>query len=673
MARFRQKLSADLQKRIRSAYKDWPLDEEQFELRTGWAESYEGMFARNFSSILGEDELLDMVLTRGRAILTGRAGDGKTWLLRRLHMRMLDRGGFPLFLDLKTWSADDYSKWSEWTSDSVGDAADFLLRSFSAVGIGVIDFDRVAPSLQKLLLVDGLNEVNSSIGVQIIAILDELVRSQINLSVLVSDRLTRRELPPTTSRWSIGMVLPLSTEQIKAFAGRQAELNNATLLDSPFFLNALRKGNVKAVRRSEASEQFLLKHGRLSASDLDRVAHAAYQAYSALKSRVIQRGEIERVAGTETLIALEKAGILIPLDDDGAYFAHHLIHDYLAARHFAKLPCEGWTPKSFAALSFDASSFDAIGLVFEQVESDRADRFLRQLYDWNLYAAGYALAQATDADVRVGAEMRTVMYAMLAEKRFDSILATRERATDSLAVIQLSDVKPYLSAKSREQIICAVERFITAKEWFLKWKAIFITRQAIELQSDDLTLLKSPDSIIGWTVSNVAKRPKVDSELPQLLSHWLREELGETPRWRIAHVLGAYPTSTSLVMLRELLDADPDASVRYGTIRSIVELASRASQTLRSEVSDTIRSRVASIREQPKIYEELRSSLLLELAPPNREWFNFVAEVVRAFFIETDDTSERDLWRRCLSEAEHLYLDQTTPSDEARGARRRLS
>ena len=218
-----------------------------------------------------------------------------------------------------------------------------------------------------------------------------------------------------------------------------------------------------------------------------------------------------------------------------------------------------------------------------------------------------------------------------------------------------------------------MEGFQSDSGWFGEWKAIFVTRQARELDIEVLSLLRSPDSIIGWTVANVAKRCEVDDTVPPILVQWLQQGLGEIPRWRIAHVLGAHPTRRSLEILLSLLDTDTDESVRYGTIRSIMELASRANPELRGQALEVILARVESIRRQPKIYEELRSSILLDRTPPNRDWFAFVTELIRAFFVVTDNTSERDLWRRYLSDAERLYLGRTAPEIEAGRFRRRQS
>src|SRR5262249_35932300 len=99
-----------LQMRVRAGEicRRWPLDDVQFSIRTGWAKNYSDIFSGQFERVLQEQNIVDSVLDRGRAILTGRGGDGKTWLLRRLYKQILDRGQLPVFLDLKQWTGADY-------------------------------------------------------------------------------------------------------------------------------------------------------------------------------------------------------------------------------------------------------------------------------------------------------------------------------------------------------------------------------------------------------------------------------------------------------------------------------------------------------------------------------------------------------------------------------------
>lgn len=204
--------------------------------------------------------------------------------------------GLPIFLDLKQWTGADYDFWDKWTSNDVGDGADFLLRRFSRLDLGVVDLDAVRPDVRKILFIDGLNEITSHVGTQILRMLDELVRNQIHLSVFVADRLIRRELP-NAARWSIGKPLPLSDAQVRRYLGADTKVDD--ILRCPFFLDAALRFHVEGTRRSQASQRFLVQHGGLAENQLDRVARPAFEAYRHFKSRVFDRAEFAREAGQE--------------------------------------------------------------------------------------------------------------------------------------------------------------------------------------------------------------------------------------------------------------------------------------------------------------------------------------------------------------------------------------
>jgi hypothetical protein len=430
------------------------------------------------------------------------------------------------------------------------------------------------------------------------------------------------------------------------------------ILSSPFFLDAALRYNIEGHRRSQASERFLIAHGELKPAHLDRVAAAAFDAYERLRARVFDRAEFAMLAGEEATGALERSRTLITTSEAKSYFAHHLLHDYLAARHVARLPSELWTPRTLSIISFDASSFDAVELVFEQLQQQKADLFLRQIYDWNLYAAGYALAQEQDAYAAASKEMRAVIFAMLAEKRFDFILATRQRATDALAFMQLADAAKFREATSLDLVFKALDKVESNEIWFNEWRTLFSTTPQTELNFETFASIRSYDSIIGWTVANVAKRSTINEDASAALAQWVQDEINPTVRWRIAHALGAFPSRTSLDTLLQLLDNDPDGYVRYGSIRSIVELAARSNTEFQGTISDAIGTRAETISDQPRVLGELRTSLLVDPDIVTSEWIAFVQNIVRKMFSATDEFKERDLWRRRLYDAETLYTSR---------------
>lgn len=639
-------------RRAKEISQTWPNEQPAFKLQTGWSQSYDRVLSREYSFVLDESGVLDRPISGGRAILAGRGGSGKSALLRRLHNRALKSGVVPVFVDLKQWTGSHYAEWADWTCDNIGDGADFLVRKFSGLGIGLIDLDRLPPDTTKLIFVDGLNEITARVGSEILNALDEIVATQIMTSVLVVDRLLRRDLPKA-ERWWIGSPLPLALDEVQRHLRKTVVAEN-DLRRLPFFLAAELRNGAGAVGRTERLRQLIQLHGGLTDAELTVLATAAFEAYRNSRSRTFPRGEFEAVAGAALIDKLQQSGI-IDFNEAGGYFDHQIQHDFLAATHVASLDADDWNPDLFRALTLESSSFDAIELAFEQLAPDRADVFLQKLYDWNLYAAGYALAQARDEDNPVGTEMRTVIFAMLADKRFDAVLATRQRAGDALELMQLHDAEPFRVAADFAAICAAVQDVHSELGWFNTWKGLFASAAAAELTLGELQQIGEADSIIGWTVANVAKRfAEYDWILPALVE-MLDADPSATVRWRVAHVLGAFPQQESLERLLALFDGDDDEDVRYGAIRSMVELASRADAPLRTDVGEAIRERADTIAESDRISRELRSSLLIDADAAPDDWLEFVRECVRSQFLADDRLAIRDLWRGCLNAAEAEY------------------
>ena len=656
-------LSDKLVDRIRRATREsgrsWPVQKPPFALLTGWSRSYDAILSGEFATTLHEGQILGHALATGRAILSGRGGDGKTWLLRRLHARALGAGDIAIFVDLKQWTGGDYAKWTEWTRDNVGDGADFLFRQFSGLGLGAIDIDRLPPETRKVVFVDGLNEISAKVGLEVLTVLDEVVASHINMSVLVADRLVRRELP-NLNRWWIGSPLPLTHDEIRKHLGKGTAVAADDIRTSPFFLDAELKAGPGGGRRAATLERLVHFHGGPSEAELLIVSKAAYDAYLQSRSRMFEREAFELAVGQSLAARLQESGT-IRFTEAGGFFHHHIVHDFLAAYYVSRQDTGTWGPPLFRTLSFEASSFDAIELAFEQLDREHADLFLQKLYDWNLYAAGYALAQARQADDPVGPEMRTVIFAMLADKRFDPVLATSQRASDALRLMQLADAQPFRDAANITEVCAAVQLVDSEAPWFVTWKGLFSLAETGDVSDAALALIREDDSIMGWTVANVAKRGADGERMIPRLTQWLQSGPSATVRWRIAHVLGSLPSASGLEQLLTLIDRDEDEDVKYGAVRSVVELATIADPELRATTGAEIERRAAAISSSYRIARELRSSLLINPAKAPEGWLDFVRNCVKSQFLATEKLGDRDLWRGCLNTAEKLYRPAAAP------------
>lgn len=631
----------------------WNVHEPVFSLRTRWSRCYDDIFADERGTMLREDEVLDHSLSTGRAILSGRGGDGKTWLLRRLFRRAIDGGIVPIFIDLKQWTGADYEGWKEWTQDNVEAGADFLVRRFSGLGLGIIDLDRLPPNDRKIIFVDGLNEITAKVGLEVLKVLDEIVAFYMNTSVMVVDRLVRRDLP-NPSRWWIGTPMPLAVDEMQQYLPKNAEVIENDLRSSPFFLDASLRSGTSGEGRVTMLERMVHQHFGLDDAELAAVAEACFSAYSAARSRMFDVVAFQEKVGQSILDKLHQSGA-IRVEGAKGFFHHHIVHDFLSATHVARLDPSLWTPALFRNLSFDASSFDAVELVFEQLAEVPADLFLQKLYDWNLYAAGYALAQRRQGDAPVGAEMRTVILAMLADKCFDPVIATRQRAADALRLMQIEEAAPFQMVTSVTELCGVVDAVGSDIPWFNEWKEVFRISETQSIGPETLAKIVEANSILGWTVANVAKRVGDGGWILPQVTEWLAGSPNATVRWRIAHVLGAMPEQDALHCLRNFIDNDPDEDVRYGATRSLVELATIADAPLREEALTAIAERAQAISGSDRIARELRSSLLIDSSFAPAGWLSFVQSCVQALFLATERLGDRDLWRGCLNEAEKLY------------------
>ncbi|OMI06304.1 hypothetical protein BSN85_22795 [Bradyrhizobium brasilense] len=638
----------------RRLVKHLPTGQPPFKLAIGWATSYDAVFEEKFDT-LTEKTVIDYALKRGRALITGRGGSGKTFLLHRLMDQAVKRGILPIMLDLKNWTGADYRDWDRWIANP-NIAANFLIERFGRPQVSVLELDWVPPTADKLLFVDGLNEISATVGQQILLALNNFVAESIRCSVIVADRLVRRDLP-SPDRWQIGVVQPLSRKKIEQYGGKALlKSRGAALLDLPFFLDAaIRSGGVSEGRAATHARYFAA-HSGLNEAELDRVGKSAFEAYSITRTRTFEFNAFERSLGRDIVARLESNNIFIRLDQTMAQFAHHLQHDYLAARYLAAAGSECWTPGNLDIISFAASSFDSVSLVFEQIRAEDSDLFLRRVFDWNLYAAGYVLAETDPNDLRLSLEMQTVVLAMLAEKRFDLVEATRRRANDALALIRLPIAEEFRKAASIEQLFSAAKRADSEAPWFNQWRDAY-TKPGSAFNSDEEVISVAEDnSILGWTLANVLKRTRVSLEQQAILRSMLTHT-NDTVRWRVAHVLGSYPTIENLNALSNLAVEDPSGHVRYGAARSLAELACRADGELRAQVVRLVTANVPIFMQDrnQRVLKELADAFMVVPEQAPEHWYDVVTKIAREFYLRSEPIETRDRWRQYVMNAENRY------------------
>jgi hypothetical protein len=287
-------------------------------------------------------------------------------------------------------------------------------------------------------------------------------------------------------------------------------------------------------------------------------------------------------------------------------------------------------------------------MVLSQLGEENADAFLRCLYDWNPYAAAYALTDANTAVRGPSAEMQVVMFAMLAEKRFDIVGPTRERASDALAIVNGAFAEEIRASKTMPQLFATLGTVKSDKRWYNDGVTLFTHPSDKEMADEDLDRIRVEDSIVGWTIANVARRvPLTGPQLVNLRS-W-HADGSPVVRWRVAHVLGAHAIEANALVLSGLLANDNDADVKYGAVRSLVEVAARTKDVaVRQRVEETLIGTAPAVATQRKVKDELRRAMLIvpDAAPPS--WLDFISAVSKSIYLAEDDLKEREVWKRYI-------------------------
>src|SRR6185312_3137662 len=423
MTRSNQTLS-DLNRRVSELPDPQPI----FDLRVGFANDYDELFSGTFVKSVAASDVLEDALSAGRLLLSGPGGGAKTVILTRIAKMAGDRKIATVFVTLREWTSADNVNWRDLGSST--EKLTYLLRHFALGEVQPRALDALDSSISRVLILDGLNEVTSHIGQEIIDTLDEYARFSLNTAIIASDRLVRREFI-NPDRWTLCIVQPLSIAQVEAAVRADPEAQrlyeNASpeerqLLTTPYFLNAFIHGQPLAVTRAGQMQNYFTRHA-LNDDAIDHAASAAFAVY-ANETRTFRLTSFQEHAGEAITKLLVDSGAVVQ-DGDLAFFDHHLKHDYLASRYLVTDPSR-WRSDVFNTVTFHGSSFETVVMAMEQVpDSISADQLLRRLYDWNIYGAGYSIAEGRAS--RVSADMQLVILAMFAERRWDLMKATAQR------------------------------------------------------------------------------------------------------------------------------------------------------------------------------------------------------------------------------------------------------
>jgi hypothetical protein len=633
---------------------NFPKQEEEFDLT----------FDTLDRSGVSVDFLFQETIEEKRLILRGYAGGGKSTLLRKCALVALERNIIAVIINLKNWKIDYSRRLGKlFEEESSVDEKFDLLLNVSITDLSSDTLNNFPRSLWKFVMVDGLNEVyGEETTRQILSTLHEFVRAKgLRTYVLVADRLSGRGAQEMD--WGVAELNPLELEKVQALVdskfgagefGRLSETEQE-LLRIPYFMNhALTSGSPKIGSATKACETFFIEQLRLSDDQLNMLATASFNAYKNYRSPSFPAEDLRRQLQVpdaqdpdEVWRKLTEGGT-IKLLGDQAQFDHQLKHDYLASRHLSQNETD-WNSSSFDAVSFESKTFEPLTMALEQLSGvDKGDRFLKSVYDWNWAATIACLAKAVGLERKLSSrEMQTAILAVVAEKLFDPIRPTKERAQSQLKQFPPAVSGEYLKAERFEDIVAVVDAFDSGEQWFSDWKDLFTRMPGLPVDEETVQKVADKNSIIGWTAANMIRRSKLtDLDFLQLRTIYRSfaaagtgdSGRGESVQWRVVHALGASVERDNVELLFRVLGGGGYHWAQYGAARSLVEIAATADEGLRREIIERLTSSVGSLSR--KVLEEIVKSVLYERAPAT--WCDLVAPLLEKIISVQKAESDRE-------------------------------
>lgn len=488
--------------------------------------------------------------------------------------------------------------------------------------------DETDVSNPTLIVIDGLNEVDRKTGDRILEAIGPYTAINPQSSILVTDRLARRN--GASPFWMYATLLPVPDAMIRQITGEEP----TDAYGIPFYLDRHEAGHAANEILSEAIRRYV------SDEQLPRLATAAYFSYEEHKRRTIDRDAVIRAVGTTVWEQMLEGKAIVQAGPTDFYFEHHLLHDYLAGRHLAKHRVL-WKPEGFDVVTFNASSFDALALSLAEIESpEEVEDLVQRVYNWNFYAAAYMLEEDRAGGRKISKSMETALLGALAEKRFDYVRPTVNRAEDALRVQRSPLSRALLDAVDRDAVVEVLRlaaKSTDGPKWFTLWWDQFSRPDGTRASREDVEAVDAEVPVVGWGAANALRRLRLAKPELSELRQFLKDHASETVRWRAAHVLGEHSSGTNLDALRTALRDDKDRWVRYGALRAIFEQIRKAKPSRRSDLIDQLKRDVSDELAKPG---ELRTEAIrcLDVAPlPPGNWHADI-EPILALLWETADS-----------------------------------
>jgi hypothetical protein len=404
------------------------------------------------------DEFANIVYRSACTLLQARGGAGKTYTAGRVCDRLRKRGIWTVILPAPTISdanmlaTSSPERWAE----AAGDTPDY-------------DTDAGA----GLIVVDGLNELGRLGGERILGAIGPVTAINPHVSFLITDRLTRRR--NVSPFWKHATLSAVPRDVIR----RIADSEPTEGLSIPFYLARHKSGHTTNQILTESVKRYA------DGEELTQLAAAAYMSYEKCQRRTLDQHIVNATLGRNFWENLLDANAIVAVKTADStdhqardfHFEHHLLHDFLAARHLAK-NTQLWNAKGFDIVTLKASSFDALTLALPQLSSDVAvEDLVQRVYEWNFYAAAYMLGQDREGDHRIGDGLQLALLGSLAEKQFDDVVPTVVRVKDALRVQHTPLAAALLTAVNRNEVVRELQGYMPPARqpgWFAEWRCRYL-------------------------------------------------------------------------------------------------------------------------------------------------------------------------------------------------------
>jgi hypothetical protein len=527
----------------------------KFEYTVRWGESYGALRAQERSSgvhIRGsEPESLIPHAGRPLVALHGGGGTGKTRILQSLIPKLLKSDICPLLVDLKLYTRSLAAAQAS-VADTQPEIVRHVLATASVPRRTVGEIERLVRDLEVVVLIDGVNEVSARVRT---AILDhfQLLRHRGQCYILAADRFGPLETLPTFSHAAVDR---LGDDFVRDVLDRTLGRGTYETLDPalrriygrPFFLKlALRSGRAfdRARTWNDIFAEFFREHLGMEDSAIRQVADAALEAQQQLATFDFQafRARI----GESTYDALLQAGILQDTEGREFDFDHDLWRDYLVSRSLSStLEEDRWTSEVFDAATTLGVALECLPLALGQLDTrQRKDDFLKRVYNWNYPAAAECLSELRPGDpeaLQVSPEIRICVLAVIAERRFDPVRKTRQRAEEVLQDHRYDFAEPFRGAASADALRQHIGAIVGEQAWFNEWKRLFSRADGHEVMSEEIALIASNDPLIGWVTANLVRRSDLGVSAQSQLRGMFESYAGDdakTVRWESCTLLGS--------------------------------------------------------------------------------------------------------------------------------------